>query len=444
MAEQGEKSDVAKGKDDPNVYLRAKVTQVSFNGVYDACRALQVIAAPHWPADNDGYMQSKKAAVYQIKKGKTHTATIKLAVDCKGMPSTGKLTGTLGKLIFEGGTPLSDGAREITVTVTLKEAPASLHWAKGNMIWELNAGERAALAGHTQVELFFVFDDPTQRQFFKTKGVWIEALRFIFKEARLEGTQKIKDALRKVTECCFRLPQHQYEIKEGAPNFGGYSGFFRLEKYMQPKKETVNCYDQTYAVIVFSGTLGIAVAGLYIEPYGFLQLTELVGRGNCNNPFPDTKYRAEKLKRMLVPANEQAQSAPINMEDFLVVDRKDKFRMPFGNHMFCAHAGNVYDACAGPAVGKHDPQGYLLNAVDTVIPEGRERAYPATPTAIVENAKRNLTDMKKIRSDGGDKTYQLNTQVKMVYDEATYRDLLTANKNKEPHLTTYTVVESVR
>lgn len=111
--------------------------------------------------------------------------------------------------------------------------------------------------------------------------------------------------------------------------------------------------------------------------------------------------------------------------------------------MFCAHEGTVYDACAGPAVGKHDPQGYLLSAVDTVIPEGRERAYPSTPTAIVENAKRNLTDMQKIRRDIGGKTYQLNTQVKTVYDEATYQGFK-ASKGEAPFLTTYTVVDSVR
>lgn len=441
MSEQGEGSTVAKGKDDPNVYLRAKVKEVRFNGVYEACRALQVIAAPHWPADNDGYMQSKKAAVYQIKKGKTHTATIKLAVDCKGMTSTGKLTGTLGKLIFEGEASLTNSTKEITVTVTLKETPASLHWAKGKMIWEMNAGAHAALAGHTQVELFFVFDDPAKRKFFSEDGVWIEALRFIFKEAKLEGAQKIKDALRKVTECCFRLPQHKYEIEEGAPNFGGYSGFFRLEKYMQPKKEAVNCYDQAYAVIVFSGALGIPVDGLYIEPYGFLKLTQLVGWGNCNNPFPGRKYKFEL--RNLAKAKTGGLKLPIK-EEYLVVDARDESRQPFGNHMFCAHSGNVYDACAGPAVGKHDPGGYLLNAVDTVIPVGMERYVPASAEAIAQNTKRNLTDMQKIPRDIGGKTYQLNTQVKAVYDEAKYQGARNANKGKEPFLTTHTVVDSVQ
>ena len=440
--EMGESAIVAVVKVDPDVYLKAKVTEVSFNGVYEACRALNVITAPHWPAGNDGYLQSKKAAVYQIKKDKPHTATVKLTVDSKGVAGQGKLTGRLGKLLFEGETPLASGTHE--VTVTLKETPPFLHRAQGKMVWELNANPHAALAGYTQVELFFVFDDPAKPKFFSEDGVWIEALRFIFKEAKLEGTTQIKDALRKVTECCFRLPQHQYEIEKGAPNFGGFSGFFQLEKYMRPgKKETVNCYDQAYAVIVFSGALGIPMGGLYIEPYGFLKLTQLVGRGNCNNPFPSTKHKAEMRKLLLAPSSKKGAVKLPEPEDFLVVDPRDEARAPFGNHMFCAHEGTVYDACAGPAVGKHDPQGYLLSAVDTVIPEGRERAYPSTPTAIVENAKRNLTDMQKISRDIGGKIYQLNTQVKAVYDEATYKEIKT-NANKEPFLTTYTVVDSVQ
>lgn len=414
--EMGESATVAAVKDDPNVYLKAKVIEVRFNDVYKACRSQDVITAPHWPAANDGYMQSKKAAVYQIKKDKTHTATVKLNVDSKGITSKGKLIGKLGKLLFEGDAPVSPGTHE--VTVTLKEIPSALHRAKGKMTWELHANPHAALAGNTQVELFFVFDDPAKPKFFSENGVWIEALRFIFKEAKLEGTEKIKDGLGKVTKCCFGLSWHRYEIEQGAASFGGYQGFFSLEKYMdRGQKEKVNCYDQTYAIIVFSGALGIAVGGLYLDPYGYLKLTQLVGRGPCNNPFPREKYSAEQTRwEEALRQGTAGASKPPKKEDFLVVDPKDRFRSAFGNHMFCVYRDEVYDACAGPALGEHNPEGYLLKSVDTVIPDGMHYYYPSTPKAIGKNSRENIADIRDMRRDIRGKTYKVNAQVRAVYD----------------------------
>lgn len=402
--EMGESATVAAVKDDPNVYLKAKVVEVRFNDVYKACRSQAVITAPHWPAANDGYMQSKKAAVYQIKKDKTHTATVKLSVDSKGITSKGKLIGKLGKLLFEGDAPVSPGTHE--VTVTLKEAPPALHRAKGKMTWELHADPHAALAGNTQVELFCVFDDPAKPKFFKSKGVWIEALRFIFKEAKLEGTTDIKEGLAKVTKACFGLKANRYEIEFGGSKFGGALKTFQLKNYMKPaprqdklEDEFVNCYDQAYAVIVFSGALGIHMDGLFLEPFGFLKLTQLVGRGACNNPFPKTKHEAEvnkhrEQKLIMGILGKPYKAKEPELEDFLVVDPKDPDRNGFGNHMFCeyrAGGSSIYDACAGPALGTNDRVGYMVNSIDTTTPENIP-GFPKTHTDIRANA----ADPKKL------------------------------------------------
>lgn len=415
--EMGESATVAAVKDDPNVYLKAKILEVSFNDVYDACRSQAVITAPHWPAANDGYMQSKKAAVYQIKKDKSHTATVKLTVDSKGITSKGKLIGKLGKLLFEGDAPVSSGTHE--VTVTLKETPPALHRAKGKITWELHANPHAALAGNTQVELFFVFDDPAKPKFFKSKGVWIEALRFIFKEAKLEGTTDIKGGLAKVTKACFELKANRYEINRGASNFGGGFNIFDLADYMKPpprkltrerKNDFVNCYDQAYAIVVFSGALGVHMDALFLEPFGFLRLTQLVGRGACNNPFPQAKHDAEvdkyheqKLKMSILGKPYKAKEP--QLEDYLVVDPKDPDRYGFGNHMFCEYrvGGNsVYDACAGPALGTNDRVGYMLNSIDTTTPENIP-GFPKTHTDIRANAAnpRLLTDYTAARTMRG-------------------------------------------
>ena len=405
--EMGEGASVAAVKVDPDKYLKATLIEISFNDTYKSCRSLGVITAPHWPAGKpDGYNKSKKAVVLQLGKGKSHTAKVKLKMDSKGLSGTGKLTGKIGKLVFEGEVPLSSGPHE--VTVTLKEAPEMLYWARGSMSWEVNADTHAALAGNTRVELFFVFDDPVNRKFFKSKGVWIEALRFIFKNAKLDGAKEINEGMSRVTQGCFGLKANHYEIMEGASKFGGATRTFKLAKYMkpalrqdEPKDDFVNCYDQAYAMIVFAGALGLNVGGLFLEPFGFLKQTQLVGRGTCNNPFPTTKYETEvrnynDQRLVMGILGKKVDAKPPKLEDFLLVDAKDPDRVGFGNHMFCeyrAAGSNIYDACAGPALGTHDRAGYMANSVDTNTPENVS-GFPKTEADIRNNAadRRKLTD----------------------------------------------------
>ena len=391
MSELGEGASISTSKVDPDKYLKARVTNVRFEGIYRACREKKEINSKdwHWPAGKpDGYQKSKKAVVYQVKKGKTHTATVKVKIDSKGISGEGTLTGTLGKLVFEGKIPLDNKTHE--VTVTLKEVPEHLNWTKGSMTWEINAGADAALAGATRVELFFVFDDPASKKFFEPDGVWIEALRFIFKEARLEGTKEIKEGLGKVTQGCFKYPHHVYDIHEGANHFGGKTKIFSLANYMKPVRGIVNCYDQAYAVIVFSGALGTTVNGLFQLHFGYLKMTQLVGRGACNNPFPEDKFESVK---------KDSRSSDMiklpTLEDYLVVDPSDIYRAAFINHMFCQFAGeSVYDACAGPATGELNHEGYLKKNVDLVTPEpDYGHKYPKTEKDIEFNYTKKLFDI---------------------------------------------------
>jgi len=389
VSELGEGSASASVKVDPDKYLKAKIIEVSFNKTYLSCRAKTVIDAPHWPAGTpDGYLQSKKAAVLQMGEENICTAKVKVQVDSKGLSGNGALTGTLGNLIFEGEIPLGSGNHE--VTVTLKKTPDSLTWDKGEMVWEIDTNEFGAIAGTTLVELFFVYDDPARMKFFKEDGVWVEALRFIFDKGKLEGTQKVTDGLRKVTKCCFELPYHQYEIKRGRAKFGGASGEFLLTDYMKSTDEEVNCYDQTYAVITFSGALGQAVDGLFLQPFGFLKYTNLVGRGPCNNPFPYSKYRDElanlSILRKLVARKK------LSKEDFLVVDVKDKCRSGFGNHMFCEFDGKIFDACAGVTLGEYDQLGYMRNGIDI---------EPNIPSGIMTYFKGRIDPVKASINDTG-------------------------------------------
>lgn len=382
-------------KVDPDKYLKARVTKVTFNKTYKACRSLATITGHHWPAGKpDGYKQSKKAAVLQLGKDKKCTATLTVKVDSKGISGKGEITGTLNNLTFVGEVPLEKGVHE-NVEVTLKETPNGLSWARGAIHWEIDAKELAAIAGRTLVELFFIFDDPAKRKFFKNKGVWVEALRFIFKKGRLEGTEKVKQSLSKVTKCCFTLPYHKYEIDKGGRRFGGAKAFglFQLKRYMikPPKGEEdddeyrVNCYDQAYAVIVYNGALGVTVGGLFLDPFGYLKKTQLVGRGTCNNPFPKYKFAdVESDYDIDMLEDGFSKLKPPREEDFLYIDEKSRFRVGFGNHMFCEYRGKIYDACAGPALGENTRLGYMLESIDTNTP-GPYSDYPLTEADIKKN-----------------------------------------------------------
>ena len=354
MTQIGESVNVSTIPEDPEKSITAEVLELEFVDSFKACLAQTVINPPHWPATRSPSNQSSKAVVFRFNHRGTQKAKLKLKITSRGYSGNGKLTGVLQRFEFEGSVPLSSG--EHVVEVTLKEPPDSLLWCKGEIFWGIDATDRSIMAGRTHVEIFFVFADPSLQPCFASDGVWIEALRFLFDNSSVSGVQTMPSAVEKVTQCCFGLPNHKYEVEEGEALYGGASGVFELAEYIDHSLGFVNCYDQTYAVIVFSAALGIAVNGLYMDPFGYIKTVHLVGWGPCNNPFPGLAYASQ----------------------YLVVDPRDQYRTPFGNHMFCEYNAKIYDACAGPVKGSVDRAGYISATIDTIMPRNAPRYMPGT------------------------------------------------------------------
>ena len=344
MTQIGESVNVSTIPEDPEKSITAEVLELEFVDSFKACLAQTVINPPHWPATRSPSNQSSKAVVFRFNHRGTQKAKLKLKITSRGYSGNGKLTGVLQRFEFEGSVPLSSG--EHVVEVTLKEPPDSLLWCKGEIFWGIDATDRSIMAGRTHVEIFFVFADPSLQPCFASDGVWIEALRFLFDNSSVSGVQTMPSAVEKVTQCCFGLPNHKYEVIQGAPSYGGASGTFHLKNYIDHSLGFVNCYDQTYAVIVLSAALGIGVDGLYLNPFGYIRTVNLVGWGPCNNPFPSGRPIA----------------------DHLVVAPLDPARSGFGNHMFCEYSAKIYDACTGPVKGTVDRAGYVANTIDTSVP----------------------------------------------------------------------------
>ena len=362
MTEIAESVSVDVAKEDPEKYLNVKILEVDFTDSFKTANAKKEVVAPHWPAKTYQSKYSEKPAVLAINK--KSKVDIKVKVDSKGVSGDGVLRGSFKGYIFEGKLPLSSG--EKTVTVELKKAPDSLTWLEGLIVWGAEGGGLLAAAGTTRVEVFFVFSDPAKMKFFSKDGVWAEALRFLFKNGSVHRVETEEEALKKVTKCCFSIKHHQYDIDAGSTSFGGLSGSFDLSVYMSPKNSDVNCHDQAYAVVVFSGALGLDVDGLFMQPFGYLSLTQLVGRGICNNPFPARKLKSELTRLSSTKEGKRRMKfKPPKPEHYLVVADDDPDRSAFRNHSYCEYKSKIFDACAGPAVGHGDRIKYVKTNVDS-------------------------------------------------------------------------------
>ena len=325
-------------------WIKAKVIKVRFLNVYRCCVDKSEIKTTqpdsHWPAKKSGDYFSSKPAVYAINKDGIYEAEIIVDMECKNISGKGTLVGRVGPHIFSGPISLSTN-KEQKATVKLKTTPDKLQWIHRYISWSvITQDNKTFRAKKSLTELLFVLDDPAKRNFFKPTGIWAEALRFLYQNTRIKRKNKPDLAVKNVTKGCFELDSRKYDRKDGAASFGGAQGVFRLEKYIDPTENFVNCYDQADAVVVFSGALGVPVNGLFMKPFGFLKKTNLIGvAGLCNNPFDAYSLEAE-------------------------LDVNDPDRTDFGNHMFCEFKKKIYDACAGPALGSTDRAGYVTRSID--------------------------------------------------------------------------------
>jgi hypothetical protein len=125
----------------------------------------------------------------------------------------------------------------------------------------------------------------------------------------------------------------RYDTWRGGAYFAGgqRGGPYSLWNYLHRAGRfgnIANCYDQAGAVQCFSGSLGIWPTWIFLDPYGWIQQTNLVGVGACNNPF----FSGNGTTPIMDPESMQ--------------------RTGFGNHAFIehgSHAGSM--AAAGAAIG---------------------------------------------------------------------------------------------
>jgi hypothetical protein len=316
------------------------------------------IQLPNWPAgaDRDGWEGSERPGVFQLAgedKKNQSTLLVELEVNAPGAFDKATLTGKLGLAAFKGTVNGNINGKQ-TVTVTIDVEPTQFHWLWGGMEWTLSSGENPVPVSldpsSTWLEMFWIYGYPGKMF---TRGVWIEALRLLAGQLNFDIQTKDQVTQRVVNfvHSCTLL---KYDIFDAVPSFEDIfiSEVFNLSAYIDRRFPSCNCYDQAGAVEILLGALGIEAKYRYMEPYGYLNPTLLVGRGRTNNPF----FMGKGASAELLPQN-------------------DKRRTNFGNHAFClmetqvesqsGQSGQVIlDATVGPHLGGQTPEEYLKSSID--------------------------------------------------------------------------------
>jgi len=328
--------------------LEGEVVAVTWKSGIKVAKGKKTIKGPHWKKGenvNDGG-GSERAAVYLVKS-RAGSQNVEVQVNItksQKVTGKGKLIGTIGNLRIEGKCGTSAGKHKVSAKI--KELPDKISWNKGDILWGLEVPSlkrTILLKNTTRVEVFVILDKPGK---FYKKGVWVEALRFLFDKVSVVGEKDGAGAIKKITKYCHKSHGLRYDTTSGSPLYGctGQGGTFKLDKYIKATFKVVNCYDQAGAVQSLSGALGIKTKwcfqGTPPKIFGFIKTTDLIGVGNCNNPFYKSNGSAK------------------------IVPDKDPNRTGFGNHAFCELASKLLDACAGPHVGTENATQYLNASVD--------------------------------------------------------------------------------
>ena len=191
------------------------------------------------------------------------------------------------------------------------------------------------------------------------QNAWISVLDFLTPTNVCGNATNKTNALARLTQFLFEGHHLRYDRYLGDckyfhfpdPSMPGSHHWFDVSGYMvRNKGNVVNCYDQAYAVSLFGKLAGIESDVVFLQPFGFINETGLVGVGRCNSPF----YT----------------SGPLATET--VRGSNDTARAWFLNHRYVIRDDKIFDACAGPALGTQTHQQYLDHSVDTSTTDERD------------------------------------------------------------------------
>lgn len=203
---------------------------------------------------------------------------------------------------------------------------------------------------------------------------WVDALKFVIKDAGTETKTDAVQAATQITTFLFSGFSLTYESK-GGRGFYSANNAALLTALIKPhgNNKVVNCHDVAIAAHVLTNLVGGNSEYLYARKYGYLDRTALIGvTGTVNNPF--LLFGAKHDTCLSLPA-----AAHGSCHDDIRWDVAPHNRSPFDSHGVMRLGGLIYDSTTGPHTGLAMPA-YIQAAIDDSSARERTNNGPM-PTA---------------------------------------------------------------
>ncbi len=342
------KENITAGNNDEKAGLTVEILSITVNSQITACLNEKPVKLPNWEPGIDlidGY-GSQRPGVFDITAPDRYNS-LEVRMKVKGLrdKETAELTGKFPGLTFtaflKGDDAAGENREEMTVLAVPGHIPAHFKQVSGDMEWFLDSDKDPFQK--TWLEIYWIYGSPG---IMYKKGVWVEVLRLLINLcAGLQDQEKI---IQRIVNYCHAWTPLHYDSEAAASQYteAYWGGYFKLRAFLGQAYSLCNCYDQAGALQTLIGALGIELTWIYMNPFGFINKTSLIGRGESNNPV---------FLRDLTPE---------------IVAKNYPKRTQFGAHSFCLweKPGKdplVLDACLGPTLGSASRQQYIKKNIDT-------------------------------------------------------------------------------
>lgn len=236
------------------------------------------------------------------------------------------------------------------IPAVVRIADVAWHWrVRKKQFWWWGSEFSAGTSYHRFYTVLHAPNGPWKQQpYLDNRNLWTEALDIA--AALAYGRTNMTGAVHDIWDDFYNNAGGVYDVIGGYPQYtGGTSHNFNLTKWLSNYNSgsigTVNCYDMGKAVVIFANALGADSVYTYVNPFGYLNCVNPIGRGWTNNPFYESP---------------DCNSNPIVGEDDSYSSNR---RCSFGNHGFTRFRDQIYDGSGGRVDADTNPDNCFSAAV---------------------------------------------------------------------------------